>query len=128
MNLRLPHVLALIPGALMGLNADPMSQIGLLRAAETTESEEHRLVIQDARPNISAATLLGPRFSAPKWFHSFEDGNSPLVRRLREEYSLPEIIGNEPSEFRQTVDQGSFVVRRMRSVADRFRIAVTRTA
>ncbi len=59
------------------------------------------LQIDGAGEGIVKATLTGPEFRAPQLFQGFEDYYHPRLNRLREDYSLDEVVEGEPSEFRR---------------------------
>src|SRR5687767_4184432 len=56
--------------------------------------------IKDARGNIIEATIRGQEFHAPELFNGFEDFDSPLIQRLRNEYQLDQVVKGETNEFR----------------------------
>jgi hypothetical protein len=47
------------------------------------------------------ATISGPEFAASTLFVGVEDPDSPLVKRLRSEYRLDDVVAGETSEFRR---------------------------
>jgi hypothetical protein len=59
------------------------------------------LPVRDADAGIVAATVSGPEFAASDLFHGVEDPASPLVKRLRTEYRLDDIVEGETDEFRK---------------------------
>lgn len=59
------------------------------------------LHIEDADGSIVKATIRGPEFAASNLFVGVEDPASPLVKRLREDYRLDEVVAGETSEFRK---------------------------
>jgi hypothetical protein len=59
------------------------------------------LTIEDAEARIVKATISGPEFAASTLFVGVEDPDSPLVKRLRSEYRLDDVVAGETSEFRR---------------------------
>lgn len=59
------------------------------------------LRIDGDNAGISRASVEGPRFHAPDLLQGVEDYHDPRLRRLREEYQLDQVIGEETSEFRR---------------------------
>jgi predicted esterase len=78
--------------------------LALLSASTTWSGSPHSrrslpIVGGDARS--LKATITGPEFHASRLFVGVEDLASPLVKRLREEYRLDDVVKGESDEFRK---------------------------
>jgi hypothetical protein len=78
---------------------------GLLAAdgplAQTLAPTRRPLEIENADASLVKAEILGPEFASSTLFVGVEDPASPVVKRLREEYRLDDVIVGESSEFRK---------------------------
>jgi len=59
------------------------------------------LPIKDADPRVLTATIRGPEVAESNLFRGVEDPDSPLVKRLRTEYGLDDVVRGETNEFRK---------------------------
>src|SRR4051794_21650629 len=59
------------------------------------------LHVNDGDAGILAATISGPEFAASSLFLGVEDPTSPVVKRLRTEYRLDDVVEGESNEFRK---------------------------
>ena len=73
----------------------------LLVASENRSAQTRPLRIENASAGITEATISGPQFHAPKALRSFEQFQSPRIKRLRKEYGLDEVVEGETNEFRK---------------------------
>src|SRR4051812_47200077 len=59
------------------------------------------LHVKDGDASIVTATVSGPEFAPSSLFVGVEDPTSPVVKRLRTEYRLDEVVEGEVNEFRK---------------------------
>lgn len=82
------------------LRVTPFLMLAVSLAAGQPESRPLR--VQGAEPGAFEAAIRGPQFHPPHpAFRDFEEFSSPLIRRLRDEYGLDDVVAGETNEFRR---------------------------
>lgn len=92
-----------------GLRASLLLTLASFDSAQSATGEPDRpktptprpLRIDGAGVGIVGATVTGPEFYAPELFRGFEDYHHPRLKRLRDNYSLDEIVAGETNEFQR---------------------------
>jgi hypothetical protein len=54
-----------------------------------------------SNPKMDGVVIRGPQFQSPRVTDEFEDFASPNIARLRQEYSLDEVVRGETNEFKR---------------------------
>jgi hypothetical protein len=87
--------------AALALMAESSPQGGIAHAQAPRPPAARPLPIKDADAGVLTATVSGPEFADSSLFRGVEDPDSPLVKRLRTEYRLDDVVKDEPNEFRK---------------------------